>query len=158
MVGVTRKIGSLSTGEISDLGKLLKLEELAKEDIIPDDKIKFQLQRLDNDCGHACLDMLGYDGHGTFPPKVNGNGLQREELLSFPNVRRTANIQLSSNPYLETPHMLIVGVIAKKGSAATHWVIGYKDKIYCPSSGIWKTGKYESFLDNVEAFNVPFAA
>ena len=57
--------------------------------------------------------------------------------------------------YFEDPHLLIVRPTTNHGN---HFVLAYKDQIYCPSLGIFKILDFSRHVwSEVHAFSVPFA-
>ena len=130
--------------------RLKEREKLRKKKNKPvgEDGIMFNYQEYDYDCGHTCLDMLGYDGHNMFPGK---KGLERKELLTIDKVK---NVFLSVDPkFFNIPHMIIVESIYYPEQQ--HWVVGYKDKIYCPSIGIKPVKEYSRYVWFFDFFEIP---
>lgn len=113
------------------------------------DEIKYQKQRFDYDCGHTCLDMLGYDGHGIFEsPK----GLSDEWIMAcIPNVQGV-DPSLARNDNFESPHLLII-----ETRSGYHCVLAYGDKIYCPQTGVWEASEFPSRLETRAMLQIPFA-
>ena len=118
----------------------------------PEDfEIVAQIQRGRKDCGHTCLDMLGFDGHGK---------LSTESSASPSDVVRITGAKeiLPEDPHFHsaTPYLFVIAT--PTSSTTGHWIILYGDKIYCPSSGIWDAKRYiEEHVRSVLAiYEVPF--
>ena len=126
------------------------IKRLFNEELKKNDGIIHQYQRNDYDCGQTCLDMLGYDGHNMF----QGKALEIKELASLPGVRRLDDVRLSKNTYFENP--CILNVMGATESEIRHYALAYKDRIYCPSLGVFKVKKYLRMIWSwVEIFEVP---
>lgn len=110
------------------------------------DGIIFKYQEDSYDCGQTCLEMLGYNGHQMFPEK---RGLKEEELKLIEGVRE---IYPQGNHFFEMPSMIIVEFLLDQ---QLHWVVGYKDKIYCPGLGIKPNKKYRKYVWFKDVFEVP---
>lgn len=127
------------------------IKRLFNEESKKNDGIIHQYQSYDYDCGQTCLDMLGYDGHNMFPVRE----LKIEELASLPGIRRLDDVRLSKNTYFENPCILIV--MGATESENRHYALAHKDKIYCPSLGVFKVKKYSRMVWYMgETFEVPF--
>ncbi len=99
--------------------------------LLGDKKINPKLQKSDFDCGHTCLKMLGYDIRQT----VDGRGITTWDISGVPGFKLVRDIVgVDENINYDSPHLwLILG--KDKVVGARHWVIRYKDKVYCPTLG-----------------------
>lgn len=101
--------------------------------------IKPKLQKYDYDCGQTCLEMLGYSGHKMFPNRE----VQTSDLRSIPGAQEvTVPVGQEETLDYSIPH---VWILLGKGSVAgvIHWVIRYKNRIYCPTLGEMNAQKYK---------------
>ena len=93
------------------------------------------------DCGQTTLDMLGYDGHAMFP----GGEMTASDMRSIPGVREvTVPVGEEETLDYNIPH--VWGIQPKPEIAAFmsgHFVIRYKNKIYCPSVGTMDAQEYK---------------
>ena len=94
-------------------------------------------QQESYDCGQTCLDMLGYEGHLMFSARE----LSEEDLMEIPGVKRIFESDLGFNTsFFECPYMIHVRDFSY---GMGHWILGYKDKIFCPTQGIKSNKKYK---------------
>ena len=104
-------------------------------------EIKQQLQRYNYDCGHTCLDMLGFDGHNMF----NGREMTSEDMRSLPGTMEvTVPVGQEETIDYRIPH--VWAILPKPEFAAgtsAHFVIRHRDNIYCPSVGIVDSNEYK---------------
>jgi hypothetical protein len=112
-------------------------------------KIEYRKQLRNDDCGHTCLDMLGYDGHGMFKDPVDPDSLKYME-----GVREIA---INDTSHSNMPRMILFygkSVIR----IYRHWAIRYRGDVYCPLFGKIRFEDYEkAFIRNIEReFIVPF--
>ena len=119
-------------------------------------ELKQLFQKSNYDCGHTCLEMLGYNGHEMF----SGREMTSGDMRSIPGVREvTVPIGLEETLDYNLPH---VWAILPKPRFATrtsgHFVIRYKEKIFCPRVGTVDSKeykkKYVAFV--MQEFLVPF--
>jgi hypothetical protein len=108
---------------------------------VGEDGIIFRYQEDSYDCGQTCLEMLGYEGHQMFPEK---RGLREEELEKIDGVKTYEG----DNFFFKIPCMISTTNVFDE---QRHWVIGHKDKIYCPTLGILPNKKYRKsvWFDNL---------
>ncbi len=104
-------------------------------------ELKQQLQRSNYDCGHTCLDMLGYKGHEMFYGREMTSGDMRSLLEA-----KEVTVPVGQEETLDyiIPH--VWSVLPKPEFAAktsAHFVIRYKDKIFCPSVGTVDSEEYK---------------
>lgn len=111
--------------------------------------IHHMYQKNSAGCGNTCLAMLGYEDHS---PDME-NIITPDSLGIFvPAAREIDNNEPAD---YSTPHML---VIRWKNAVAAHWVVRYRDEIYCPLKGIMPAEEYfRAYVSAVEReFEVPF--
>ena len=133
------------------------------------------LQCDDYDCGHACLDMLGYDGHAMFPNRMIGSNdilsikgavnvtvpVGQEETLDYskPHIWHFLTkqgsmllAQILPNNYTNDELVAAINAVGNQ-----HWAIRYEDTIHCPKIGVWRADDYKArFVGNVlQEFLVP---
>lgn len=104
-------------------------------------ELKQLFQRSNYDCGHTCLEMLGYDGHEMF----SGREMTSKDMRSIPGAREvTVRIGQEETLDYAVPH--VWSLLPKPefvASTTAHFVIRYKDKIFCPSVGTLNSEEYK---------------
>lgn len=135
------------------LGLIKKLFEDQKED---DDKIVYKKQTGDCDCVQTCLDMLGYDGHEIFPPEKFPGGVMDRHWRSISGAKRLDGVYLFYKPFKEINFPVIVAFTSIP-SMQQHAVVVYKDRVYCPSLGVFPIRKYVKMATPLqgEVYEVP---
>lgn len=104
-------------------------------------EIKQQLQQDNYDCGHTCLDMLGYDGHRMFSGKM----MNSTDMSSLPGAR-DVTVPVGQEESLDYSHPHVWTILPKPDFAAQtamHFVIRYNNKIFCPSVGTMDSQEYK---------------
>jgi hypothetical protein len=99
-----------------------------------------QFQQSDFDCGQTVLDMLGYKGHEMFP----SDSVDISEIFSLPGCEylgAQGDEESIDNEY-PVVWIFIARWIEGKSEfsenaplSALHWVIRYRDDVYCPRLG-----------------------
>ncbi len=131
----------------------LKLKKPAESEC----ELKYIPQQSDWDCGQTSLDMLGYDGHRMFPD-VPLTYRQTESIKGVESVyadsyKDEKGYREGDVFFFDKPAMLDVVV---PGLTEGHFVVGYKDKVYCPSLGVFYANDYLTRVFIPHAFTVPF--
>lgn len=119
-------------------------------------ELKQQFQRNDYGCGHTCLAMLGYNGHEMFP----GRMMQSSDISSISGAREVT-IPVGREETLDYNFPHVWCILPKPEFAARtalHFVIRYKDKIFCPTVGTLDSEDYKrKYVAAVlQEFFVPF--
>ena len=115
------------------------------------------IQRHDYDCGHACLQMLGYDAYAMFRKKGRVKGINTDDLRSIPGTLELSNHEDDIAAYDYSYPLLLIFTGKGPIQGMTHWVIRYKNSIYCPGMGKMSVATYSKrFIDIVmQYFAIP---
>lgn len=128
--------------------RLLTSEERSGRKIV----ISSKLQEGDSDCVQTVLDMLGYNGHRTYP----GREISLSELLDIPGAEEIIPLVGRQRKFdYSYPRVLIItwkhepqvdevtGACHFILSGDAHCVIRHEDRVYCPAIGEMDAEEYE---------------
>ena len=117
--------------------------------------IKQKFQRVNYDCGHTVLDMLGYDGHKMFAAEA----LFTHDIMSVPGAENiTVPVDQEETLNYNIPHIWLISPKSSNNLLPqNHFTIRYKDKIYDPKLGTMGVKLYkEKYVEAVlQEFVIP---